>query len=139
MVKLNILAQARRWRDTRRMDTAAKLERAERNAGSGKRDEWEVSRIEWKSVPFKVYATKVRDGVILDRTPQARPSGATCHHSDGDMHDCAYVEARNRLINEATQVARGRVLGMGEDVNGGKFSRAFMDAMTELWQQKRKG
>lgn len=58
-----------------------------------------------------------------------------CSHTDGRGHDCAYVEARNKLIpiaeREADELVRSR-LGLGGEARSAFWSRCFHDAMARL-------
>lgn len=58
--------------------------------------------------------------------------GRTCAHPDGPYHDCAYVEARNRLIPAAEAEARGTA-PFDQPM---RFARAFMVAMDRLWNER---
>lgn len=60
-----------------------------------------------------------------------------CSHTDGPQHDCAYTNARNHLIPEATQLAHDRLRARGISPDSGHFNREFFDAMDEL--AKRRG
>jgi hypothetical protein len=64
---------------------------------------------------------------------------SNCQHTEGgekkngdkvDRHDCAYVDARNSLINRAAIVARARLLRDQGNMLG--FDAAFLDEMKRL-------
>lgn len=62
--------------------------------------------------------------------------GRTCSHSDGEMHNCAYVSARNRLIYAAEQNVKRALIAANQDPNGPKFDAPFMAEMTRLWRER---
>lgn len=78
-------------------------------------------------------------GAVMVRKGQAGveftyKDGRTCKHPDGEFHDCAYVNARNRLI-PAAELRAARMV-TSDDPTGMKRARAFCDAMTELAREK---
>lgn len=79
-------------------------------------------------------------GAVMIRKGQAGveftyKDGRTCKHPDGEYHDCAYVNARNRLIPMAEQAAAHRLVGV-DDPNGMKRARVFCEVMNELAREK---
>lgn len=64
-----------------------------------------------------------------------------CTHTEGERHDCRYVESRNRLIPEAEAYAHA-VAGpaplslYARAAWGAKWSRAFHSKMNEMWSGK---
>lgn len=69
-----------------------------------------------------------------------------CRHTEGlddqgnpvrfDRHDCAYVEARNRLIPEAERRAMERVGAEVGLARSNAFSRFFFEEMDLLWRHR---
>jgi hypothetical protein len=57
-------------------------------------------------------------------------SKTVCRHTEGPMHDCAYVDKRNSLLPEAYQWANSQVTA--QDRFGNNWSRIFSEKMTEL-------
>lgn len=49
-----------------------------------------------------------------------------CKHTDGEYHDCEYVDARNKLIPKAWVEAKK------QEGDGANFGRAFADTMVRL-------
>lgn len=76
-----------------------------------------------------VGAVQVRHG--REQATFTYNDGRTCKHPDGEKHDCAYVEARNRLIDRACQIASEHTRD-----KPGAFAREFMAAMTELARER---
>ena len=60
--------------------------------------------------------------------------GRTCKHSDGEQHDCAYVDARNRLIPEAERAVYAKTAG-ADDPAGMLRMRTFFAEMDRLWAE----
>ena len=80
-------------------------------------------------------AVQVRQG-NGEPAKYAYEDGRICSHPDGDLHDCAYVTARNRLIPEAERIALRESQKIGKPMS---FARFFMAAMDELWQDAQGG
>ena len=80
-------------------------------------------------------AVQVRQG-NGEPAKYAYEDGRICGHPDGDLHDCAYVTARNRLIPEAERIALRESQRIGKPMT---FARFFMAAMDELWQDAKGG
>lgn len=90
---------------------------------------------DWSSPRFSLVAA---DMTVSGGVAQYHyADGRVCSHPDGAFHDCGYVEARNRLIPTAQRMAHESLIGTtfsNEPAADMRYSRAFMGAMTRLWE-----
>lgn len=74
--------------------------------------------------------------ITLDDRVEPHPSVApTCGHADGFGHDCAYVEARNRLLAAAARLA-SQEIGFEprvDSVHRTAWGSALLRHMAALW------
>lgn len=56
-----------------------------------------------------------------------------CRHTEGPLHDCEYVNARNELIPDAVFLADEEV---GADADAEEWGVAFLKAMDRLWRAR---
>lgn len=69
---------------------------------------------------------------MTEGSKTGKTDSKVCQHTEGPMHNCAYVDGRNRLTLIAYRWANEQVPA---DRFGNNWSRLFSEKMTELVAQ----